>query len=74
MFVKDLVTQTETGSAQDGIEPLMRPAYAVPETKRVADLLKDLQRQQQQSAIVHDEYGGTAGLVTIEDLLEEICG
>jgi CBS domain containing-hemolysin-like protein len=46
----------------------------VPETKRVAELLKDFQRQQVQSAIVVDEYGGTAGLVTIEDLLEEIVG
>ena len=46
----------------------------VPETKRVAELLKEFQRQQVQSAIVHDEYGGTAGLVTIEDLLEEIVG
>ena len=46
----------------------------MPETKRVADLLKEFQRQQVQSAIVVDEYGGTAGLVTIEDLLEEIVG
>ena len=53
---------------------LLRPAHFVPETKRVADLLKDFQRQQVQSAIVVDEYGGTAGLVTIEDLLEEIVG
>ena len=53
---------------------LLRPAYVVPETKRVAELLKEFQREQVQSAIVHDEYGGTAGLVTIEDLLEEIVG
>ena len=53
---------------------LLRPAHFVPETKRVAELLKDFQRQQVQSAIVVDEYGGTAGLVTIEDLLEEIVG
>ena len=46
----------------------------VPETKRVSDLLKQFQRQQTQCAIVVDEYGGTAGLVTIEDLLEEIVG
>src|SRR6266540_5781062 len=56
------------------IPRLLRPAHFVPETKRVADLLKDFQRQQVQSAIVVDEYGGTAGLVTIEDLLEEIVG
>ena len=52
----------------------MRPAYVVPESKRVAELLKEFQKKQVQSAIVHDEYGGTAGLVTIEDLLEEIVG
>ena len=46
----------------------------MPETKRVPELLKQFQRQQTQCAIVVDEYGGTAGLVTIEDLLEEIVG
>ena len=74
VFVKDLVTLPETAPDDQVIERLMRPAYVVPETKRVAELLKELQRQQLQSAIVHDEYGGTAGLVTIEDLLEEIVG
>ena len=54
--------------------PLIRPAVVVPETKRVPELLKQFQRQQTQCAIVVDEYGGTAGLVTIEDLLEEIVG
>jgi magnesium and cobalt transporter len=52
----------------------LRPAVVVPETKRVPELLKQFQRQQTQCAIVVDEYGGTAGLVTIEDLLEEIVG
>jgi magnesium and cobalt transporter len=52
----------------------MRPAYFVPETKRVSDLLKDLQRQHIRTAIVVDEYGGTAGLVSLEDLIEEIVG
>jgi CBS domain containing-hemolysin-like protein len=52
----------------------MRPAHFVPETKRVSDLLREFQRQQVQSAIVVDEYGGTAGLVTLEDLIEEIFG
>jgi CBS domain containing-hemolysin-like protein len=52
----------------------MRPAYFVPETKRVPELLKEFQRKQVQSAIVVDEYGVTAGLVTLEDLIEEIVG
>jgi CBS domain containing-hemolysin-like protein len=57
-----------------GITTLLRPAYVVPETKRVPELLREFQRERVQSAIVVDEYGGTAGLVTIEDLLEEIVG
>src|SRR5207247_1969389 len=71
VFIKDLVV---LGAADDGrpILPLVRPAVVVPETKRVPELLKQFQRQQTQCAIVVDEYGGTAGLVTIEDLLEEI--
>jgi CBS domain containing-hemolysin-like protein len=73
-FVKDLVGLDGAPSDQPMLERLVRPAYLVPETKRVADLLKELQRERVQSAIVHDEYGGTAGLVTIEDLLEEIVG
>ncbi len=56
------------------ITSIIRPAVVVPETKRVPELLKQFQRQQTQIAIVVDEYGGTAGLVTIEDLLEEIVG
>ena len=52
----------------------MRPATFVPETKRVPELLKEFQSRQLQAAIVVDEYGGTAGLVTIEDILEEIVG
>jgi CBS domain containing-hemolysin-like protein len=73
VFIKDLVA---LGAADDErpITSLIRPAVVVPETKRVAELLKQFQRQQTQCAIVVDEYGGTAGLVTIEDLLEEIVG
>jgi putative hemolysin len=74
VFVKDLVALHGTDPNEQVIERLRRPVYGVPETKRVAELLKEFQRQQIQSAIVHDEYGGTAGLVTIEDLLEEIVG
>ena len=53
---------------------LASPVHVVPETKRVSDLLRELQEKRRQLAIVVDEYGGTAGLVTIEDLLEEIVG
>ncbi len=74
VFVKDLVALSGTAPDDQVIDQLRRPAYLVPETKRVAELLKEFQCQQVQSAIVHDEYGGTAGLVTIEDLLEEIVG
>ena len=72
VFVKDLIHLT--GAEERAIPTLMRPAHFVPETKPVADLLKEFQRRQVQIAIVVDEYGGTAGLVTLEDLLEEIVG
>lgn len=74
VFVKDLVSLADTAGDERVIDRLLRPAHTVPETKRVADLLKELQEAQVQSAIVHDEYGGTAGLVTLEDLIEEIVG
>ena len=74
VFVKDLVHLAGMTDEDRPIAGLLRPAHLVPETKRVADLLKELQRQHAQSAIVVDEYGGTAGLVTVEDLLEEIVG
>ena len=73
VFVKDLVA-LDAGDDARPITPLLRPAVVVPESKRVPELLKQFQRQQTQCAIVVDEYGGTAGLVTIEDLLEEIVG
>jgi putative hemolysin len=72
VFVKDLVLNGADDSRP--IAGLLRPAVFIPETKRVPELLKQFQRQQTQCAIVVDEYGGTAGLVTIEDLLEEIVG
>ena len=75
VFVKDLIQLMEGAAPNDApLESLLRPATFVPETKRVPELLKEFQRRQVQIAIVVDEYGGTAGLVTIEDLLEEIVG
>jgi CBS domain containing-hemolysin-like protein len=73
IFVKDLVALDERDNSRP-ITSLLRPAVIVPESKRVAELLKQFQRQQTQIASVVDEYGGTAGLVTIEDMLEEIVG
>ena len=73
VFVKDLVALDTTDDSRP-IAPLIRPAAVVPESKRVPELLKQFQRHQTQIALVVDEYGGTAGLVTIEDLLEEIVG
>jgi CBS domain containing-hemolysin-like protein len=72
VFVKDLVALPH--SAEPPLTTLMRQAYFVPESKRVSELLKEMQRRQAQMAIVVDEYGGTGGLVTVEDLLEEIVG
>jgi CBS domain containing-hemolysin-like protein len=72
VFVKDLVALPP--GAEPPLTVVMRQAYFVPESKRVSELLKELQRKQAHMAIVVDEYGGTAGLVTVEDLLEEIVG
>ncbi len=72
VFVKDLIRSELP--ADTPVTELMRPAHFVPETKRVPEMLREFQGRQVQSAIVVDEYGGTAGLVTIEDLLEELVG
>ena len=74
VFAKDLVTLDGVQGTSRVVPQLLRPAHVVPEGKRVAELLRELQVKHVQSAIVVDEYGGTAGLVTIEDLLEEIVG
>jgi putative hemolysin len=72
-FVKDLVA-LDSDNDDRPLRTVLRPAVFVPESKRVPELLKQFQRQQTQIAIVVDEYGGTAGLVTIEDMLEELVG
>jgi CBS domain containing-hemolysin-like protein len=74
VFVKDLILLEGQAGETRPVTSLMRPAYFVPETKRVAELLGEFQKRRLQVAIVVDEYGGTAGLVTLEDLLEEIVG
>ena len=64
----------KSGKSNDSLRTLVRDAFIIPETKRVDDLLEELQERRTQIAIVVDEYGGTEGLVTMEDLLEEIVG
>jgi putative hemolysin len=74
IYVRDLLTYWAEGREDDGIEPLLRPPYFVPETKSVDELLEEMQKVHVQLALVIDEYGGLAGLVTVEDILEEIVG
>ncbi len=74
LYAKDLFRYVRRAVTEEPIRPLIRPAYFIPESKKNADLLRELQRRHVHMAIVADEYGGTAGIVTIEDLLEEIVG
>jgi CBS domain containing-hemolysin-like protein len=72
--VKDLIRAELDGRAGEKVERLMRPSRFVPETKKVAELLKEMQHEKFHMAIAVDEYGGIAGLVTLEDLIEELVG
>ncbi len=74
VFSHDLLQVPDTEAPLRSVADLQRPAAFVPETKRVNELLREMQREKQHMRIVIDEYGGVAGLVTIEDLLEEIVG
>ena len=74
VYLKDVIDIWDSPVAIHNLESLVRPIHFVPETKRVAELLTELQRQASHIAIVVDEHGGVAGLVTIEDILEEIAG
>ena len=69
-----MASLAKSGNPKDSLRTLLRDAFIIPETKRVDDLLEELQERRTQIAIVVDEYGGTEGLVTMEDLLEEIVG
>lgn len=74
LYAKDLLARLQSGVSSPNLRLIARPPYFVPETKRADELLADLRRDQTHVAIVVDEYGGTAGLVTVEDVLEEIVG
>jgi len=74
LYAKDLLLWLRSGQREASIGSLLRTAHFVPDTMKVDALLKDLQARKVHLAIVVDEYGGTAGLVTIEDVIEEIVG
>jgi len=75
LYAKDLLTHWHNGSSSNAsVSSLMRAAYFVPETKPADELLRELQSRRVHMAIVVDEYGGTAGICTIENLIEEIIG
>lgn len=74
IYVRDLLNIWADGKENQTIESLLRPAVFVPETKSVAELLKNMQSGHYQVAFVVDEYGGVAGLITVEDIIEEIVG
>ena len=72
--LKDIIRVLREGGDDHLVTRHMKPVYVVPESKRVSELLRDLQSERLQIAVVIDEYGGTAGVATIEDLLEELVG
>lgn len=74
IYVRDLLQCWPEKREDEDIAALLRPVYFVPETKSVSDLLEEMQKAHVQLAMVIDEYGGVAGLVTVEDILEEIVG
>jgi putative hemolysin len=74
LYAKDLLSVWREGNKIESLRELLRPAYFVPEAKKVDELLTELQGQRVHMAIVVDEYGGVAGVVTLEDIVEEILG
>jgi len=74
IYVRDLLQFWAEGREEETIRPLIRSVYFIPETKLVGDLLEEMQKAHVQLTMVIDEYGGICGLVTVEDILEEIVG
>jgi len=74
IYVRDLLQGWAEGQENESIRSLIRSVYVIPETKPVAELLEEMQKAHVQLAMVIDEYGGVCGLVTVEDILEEIVG
>jgi putative hemolysin len=74
VHVKDLLPLLAAGARAAAASTAMKPPFRIPESRKLRDLMDDLRRQRRTSALVIDEYGGTAGLVTMEDLLEEVVG
>ena len=74
VYLKDLVRRARASEGQQPVRVAVRPAVVVPEQKRVAELLREMRTKSFHMAVVVDEHGGTAGIVTLEDLLEEIVG
>lgn len=74
LYVRDLLNAWSEGKENEKITDLLRSAYFIPETKSASELLKNMQTNHVQIAVVIDEYGGVAGIVTVEDIIEEIVG
>lgn len=74
LFVKDILKFVKSNKKTTRLKSLVKEAYFIPESKMINELFKELQQNKKQMAIVVDEYGGTAGLVTMEDILEELVG
>jgi len=74
VFAKDVLKALHQGKHDMPLEDVVREAHFVPESKKVADLLREMQREKFHVALVTDEYGSVSGLVTLEDLLEELVG
>jgi CBS domain containing-hemolysin-like protein len=74
VYAKDLLRVWREGNQTVSLHTLLRPAYFVPEAKKINELLEEMQIRRVHMAIIVDEYGGVAGLVTLEDIVEEILG